>query len=682
FAKSASSPTTSGWLPLDRRRRYRHATATIATIVLLATAAAYALHRSNSAATSATASQRTLPAEAACSSISVQSVWRRVFPRLSTGGPLRLLDVNQDGVPDVILTFGQDFDRLVPMGADCSDSTTPASACAGGIEALDGATGRTIWRSRLEQRPMAVSCEADLNKDGLPDCLVGGRGGLLSAHDAATGARLWRSLVTRGRKAYFTAQPIGDVDDDGVPDFVQTRGGGGDDLDELPPKGELLLLSGATGAETAWQYVPDRRPVHLPPQIVRLADNGRGSDDGSRRILFSTGGDFEDGDRQGGALYLLRLKTFLLSGEAAKTAPVISGVSHKGPLGGPATLADLNSDSRPELILPLLNGSVMAADVTHLFGSQRRVRSTVWRADLPGSVKGAEVRWALAPGFFSQDRVPDFFVQYCVGPGYPVYRSQRFVVLDGSTGRVIKELPPAEAAVGIAGSLGSPLTVSFEGVGQDLFLHWRLDCRRRRTSGAAKWLPCWRRFNANSAAQLLLVGQHIPASGVTVYDERAENDSSSDRPLATTGTLAPPVNRNSHGNDGSSSIDAVFAVASTADDPASQEQTCLDSYLSRSADRFNRASKSHGMSARRYRAMAMRRCSQKFNKIYSTHNINSDRFASKFKQLVVYRRRITCHCNRRARVSNRKCLRILPYSEQRWTAYMGNRADGYLRNAP
>uniref|UniRef100_A0A1I8IUD0 PA14 domain-containing protein n=1 Tax=Macrostomum lignano TaxID=282301 RepID=A0A1I8IUD0_9PLAT len=212
-----------------------------------------------------------------------------------------------------------------------------------------------------------------------------------------------------------------------------------------------------------------------------------------------------------------------------------------------------------------------------------------------------------------------------------------FVVLDGSTGRVIKELPPAEAAVGIAGSLGSPLTVSFEGVGQDLFLHWRLDCRRRRASGAAKWLPCWRRFNANSAsaAQLLLVGQHIPASGVTVYDERAENDSSSDRPLATTGTLAPPVNRNSHGNNGSSSIDAVFAVASTADDPAS---------------------KSYGMSARRYRAMAMRRCYQKFNKIYSTHNINSDRFASKFKQLVVY--------------------------QQRWTAYMGNRADGYLRNAP
>uniref|UniRef100_A0A1I8IYX2 Transmembrane protein n=1 Tax=Macrostomum lignano TaxID=282301 RepID=A0A1I8IYX2_9PLAT len=184
FAKSASSPTTSGWLPLTAAVAY--ATATIATIVLLATAAAYALHRSNSAATSATASQRTLPAEAACSSISVQSVWRRVFPRLSTGRPAA--PAGRQSRRRAGCHSHTSTGTLVPMGADCSDSTTPASACAGGIEALDGATGRTIWRSRLEQRPMAVSCEADLNKDGLRTAWLADAERMLSAHDGGN----WR----------------------------------------------------------------------------------------------------------------------------------------------------------------------------------------------------------------------------------------------------------------------------------------------------------------------------------------------------------------------------------------------------------------------------------------------------------------------------------------------------------
>uniref|UniRef100_A0A1I8FBI2 Uncharacterized protein n=1 Tax=Macrostomum lignano TaxID=282301 RepID=A0A1I8FBI2_9PLAT len=116
----------------------------------------------------------------------------------------------------------------------------------------------------------------------------------------------------------------------------------------------------------------------------------------------------------------------------------------------------------------------------------------------------AEVRWALGAGSSAKTRGARLFVQYCGGARISgLQESEIRSSLDGSTGgRVIKELPPARPRLASLDRLGSPLTVSFDGVGQDLFLHWRLDCRRRRASRRRQnGCPVGEDSTPNSAAQ-------------------------------------------------------------------------------------------------------------------------------------------------------------------------------------
>uniref|UniRef100_A0A1I8IM12 VCBS repeat-containing protein n=1 Tax=Macrostomum lignano TaxID=282301 RepID=A0A1I8IM12_9PLAT len=47
----------------------------------------------------------TLASHAACSHITVEDVWIRGYPKMGIEGPLRLLDVNSDGILDIIVPF-------------------------------------------------------------------------------------------------------------------------------------------------------------------------------------------------------------------------------------------------------------------------------------------------------------------------------------------------------------------------------------------------------------------------------------------------------------------------------------------------------------------------------------------------------------------------------------------------
>lgn len=50
--------------------------------------------------------------------------------------------------------------------------------CLGGLLALDGSTGRQLWRHYAEHEVFAVNCQADLDGDGTNDCIIGGRVGV------------------------------------------------------------------------------------------------------------------------------------------------------------------------------------------------------------------------------------------------------------------------------------------------------------------------------------------------------------------------------------------------------------------------------------------------------------------------------------------------------------------------
>ena len=44
--------------------------------------------------------------------------------------------------------------------------------------ALDGKTGKTIWKTWTDHKVFAITCQADLNGDGVIDCVVGGMSGV------------------------------------------------------------------------------------------------------------------------------------------------------------------------------------------------------------------------------------------------------------------------------------------------------------------------------------------------------------------------------------------------------------------------------------------------------------------------------------------------------------------------
>ena len=47
--------------------------------------------------------------------------------------------------------------------------------CFGGVLALDGISGKEIWRVYTKHEVFALNCNADLNSDGQRDCVAGGR---------------------------------------------------------------------------------------------------------------------------------------------------------------------------------------------------------------------------------------------------------------------------------------------------------------------------------------------------------------------------------------------------------------------------------------------------------------------------------------------------------------------------
>lgn len=50
--------------------------------------------------------------------------------------------------------------------------------CLGGVIALDGLTGSTIWQHWTSHPIFMVDCSVDLTDDKTNDCLISGKGGV------------------------------------------------------------------------------------------------------------------------------------------------------------------------------------------------------------------------------------------------------------------------------------------------------------------------------------------------------------------------------------------------------------------------------------------------------------------------------------------------------------------------
>lgn len=330
--------------------------------------------------------------------------WVRTYKRLGTLSSPRLTDLNGDGILDVVLGAGS-------IEFQASDSA---------ILAIDGADGSTLWTAGARDQIFGSPVFLDVTDDGVPDIFIGGRAAELKALDGRDGTILWEYFpydvdITRsdsGAYNFYSPQIIPDQDDDGLNDLVVAAGGYVKALPHDPnrPAGELLVISSRTGRKLAGAATPDSAEIYMSVVVTDFY----GKDDLS--VIFGTGG-----ETLRGGLYKAYLRD-LLKNDLSEATLLASG-KEKGFIA-PPVLADITGDGIPDIVANAVDGRMIAID-----GSTCEV---LWEVAIPGT----EAYCSIAVGYYTEDRIPDFFTNFGIGVWPDLDRSVQLMV-NGMTGEVM-----------------------------------------------------------------------------------------------------------------------------------------------------------------------------------------------------------------------------------------------------
>lgn len=160
-----------------------------------------------------------------CDDFAVETVWASTYQNVISESAIRLIDVNRDGADDIIIGFYSYEGNITSSACDLLNDTLP---CDGGAIAIDGRTGKELWKHYRKGSVFAINCNADLNSDGVPDCLLGGRAAVFVAISGEDGNTIWsfsdEAVRDTGMNVY-TAQFVRDFDNDGVMEVLQMHGG-------------------------------------------------------------------------------------------------------------------------------------------------------------------------------------------------------------------------------------------------------------------------------------------------------------------------------------------------------------------------------------------------------------------------------------------------------------------------
>ncbi|XP_047000250.1 uncharacterized protein LOC124616060 [Schistocerca americana] len=441
---------------------------------------------------------------APCTEIRVTDIWKKNFPKFTSESAVQLNDVNDDGIDDVIIGYGTGADGDTDPKFVCTVYFNGASPCFGGLLALDGLTGNVLWQHWAPHTVFRVDCNADVTGDKIKDCLATGKGGVFRVINGHDGSLVWHMQSQTSSPLHhlnvYTGRFIHDVDGDGVLDIVATHTEetlDGDGVTSL--LGHLMLVSGRHGRMLQSVPTPGREESYYAPQILIRSD-------GENVVIFGTGG-----HNSAGGLYVVSLQELML-GEM-QHVKVLYRDEFKG-IMSPSVLADITHDDVEDIITAAFNSTVLAFDGQRL--------KMLWNYTVPNS----ETFSMPTPGYFNDDDTPDFLVKYQTGPGFPVYYYSQTLILDGKSGALIIDEP----LIDTAGSQTGGLTISMDGMGNDVFLYWSADCLgHEKAQDVYAFMPntpiqvqsraniCKLRFNATLITKLLALSQHLEPPGVAVY---------------------------------------------------------------------------------------------------------------------------------------------------------------------
>jgi hypothetical protein len=180
--------------------------------------------------------------------------------------------------------------------------------------------------------------------------------------------------------------------------------------------------------------MPDKKETYMSVSALPVDDKK------DYKIIFGTGG-----ETIGGNLFVAKLSE-ILKGDLSQ-ARLLDRSRNNGYIG-PAVWVDITADDNPDIITNAVEGKLVAFD-----GSSQKL---LWSVKVPDT----EAYSSVAPGYFTADKIPDFFVSYAVGK-WPNLEWSRQILVDGKTGEVL-----------YTDSLGfyqtsTPVVLDIDGDGQD-----------------------------------------------------------------------------------------------------------------------------------------------------------------------------------------------------------------------
>ncbi len=332
----------------------------------------------------------------------VLSAWEVLLKDLGTSSSARAIDLNADGIKDIV------------TGAGRAEFTSSDSA----IIALDGRTGALLWTVQARDQIFGSPLFLQITDDTIPEIIIGGRSAELLAINGATGKIVWE-FFPEGDSTdntqfqlynFYNAQNCKDIDRDGTDDILIANGGyvKAKPNEVNRPAGKLMLISGQTGRLIQEAYMPDHQETYMSCTLLKKQ--------GETFILYGSGG-----ETQPGKLFLSKIED-LQQGNLSKAYVLAESLS-KGFIA-PPVLVDITGDGTADIIANAVDGRTLAID-----GQTLR---TIWTFTVPNT----EVYCSLAVGHFNADSIPDVFTNYGIGQFPNLMRSMQ-VALSGNDGSLL-----------------------------------------------------------------------------------------------------------------------------------------------------------------------------------------------------------------------------------------------------
>ncbi|XP_044747625.1 uncharacterized protein LOC123308894 [Coccinella septempunctata] len=426
-----------------------------------------------------------------CSDYKISDVWTVNLPKLTTDSPIYLLDVDSDGVNDVLFGFGTgDNYDIIPPDIFCSIFMGVSPPCEGGIIALNGVTGEILWRYWTNDTIYSIHCSEDVNKDGLNDCLLFGTKGTISLIDTRNGTALWK-INHNTEEDIITGSFIEDQNNDTIADILAVH------TNMLENEGNMILLSGKNGDTIS--KIPIGGKSFYMPQILH---NSPGKD----FIILGNGGPSTSGN-----LSAIVLDPHLFSSASNKNFTL-----YQDPNNGvfiQSVLVDLNGDNVPDIVSAMYNSTVVAIDGRNF--------SQIWNFTVPN----ASTNTVPTPCFFNFDNVTDFLVIYETYDVILKYNYTQTFILSGATGKPIYQKPISDS---IGTQIGG-ISLSMESYGYDIFLFWTSECRSidiyKKLDVPVKGINvhplfenCHHQENTTVVLKLNMLNQFDQPPGVEIYN--------------------------------------------------------------------------------------------------------------------------------------------------------------------